>query len=356
MGDAGGPDGGLWPDAGCGEGGLYGYAAAPGYDCASGIGSVDGYNLVSAWLGAVRTSTVVVPLPAETSEGAPVTLTATVTVDGASAKPLTGDVTFTFESFNATGGLDLSWELGTVVVTDGTASGGSAELTTTVPPGLVRPGHQQVEVVAVYGGDRGHLASTSAPATLSFAPLSFAIVPPELALAPNGTETFTTSGGVPPVRWFVQVDTTVDYTGGYPQGSSIGESDGGFVAGPKAGYVEISALDRYGAEALAQITVGEPKALAPWVHPDAGVDSGALPAAPRDAGHDAPAHATPPVRDATADRPLPDDLPDTVAGSGCTCDVGKGQGPRGQASLGALAGLVFGVVGILARRRARAVR
>ena len=102
--------------------------------------------------------------------------------------------------------------------------------------------------------------------------------------------------------------------------------------------------------------MGEPKALAPWVHPDAGVDSGALPAAPRDAGHDAPAHATPPVRDATANRPLPDNLPDTVAGSGCTCDVGKGQGPRGQASLGALAGLVFGVVGILARRRARAVR
>src|SRR6202041_1107746 len=36
------------PAGGCGAG-EFGYAAAPGYDLATGIGSIDAYNLVEAW-------------------------------------------------------------------------------------------------------------------------------------------------------------------------------------------------------------------------------------------------------------------------------------------------------------------
>ncbi len=108
--DAGGPTGGDWPDAGCGAAGLYGYAAIPGYDCASGNGSVDAYNLVSAWLGATPTETVLVPSPTITSEGDTVTLTATVDVKGTNPNPVGGAVTFMFQSYGADCANDLSWE------------------------------------------------------------------------------------------------------------------------------------------------------------------------------------------------------------------------------------------------------
>ena len=107
--DAGEPEGGVWPDAGCGSDGLYGYAAGPGYDCASGLGSIDAYNLVSAWLGAVKTDVVLVPSPTATSEGDMVTLTANVTVPGGSSSALGGSVTFAFQSYGDGCGDDLSW-------------------------------------------------------------------------------------------------------------------------------------------------------------------------------------------------------------------------------------------------------
>jgi hypothetical protein len=356
AGDAGGPDGGIWPDAGCGEGGLYGYVAAPSYDCASGIGSIDGFNLVSAWLGAVKTETVIVPTPDQTSEGAEVTLTATVNVEGANANALTGDVTFAFESYTASGATDLAWELGTVVIADGTVSSGQVVLSTTVPPGIVKPGNQSVDVVAFYGGDANHLPSTSAKVSLHFAPLSFAIVPAVVTLQPNAPESFATTGGVPPVRWFITADTTATFTGNSYESSSIGEGDGGFVAGPTAGYVEIQALDSFGAEAVAEVTVGAPSAPPPWA--DAGVDSGV-----RDAGiHDTGAHEAGHVaRDASiADAGHPhdalsdhgtdaEDVPE-AGGAGCTCELAKGRSGSGDSSRLAFVGVACGLI-LVARRR-----
>jgi len=353
--DAGGPDGGVWPDVGCGTGGLYGYAATTGYDCASGLGSIDAFNLVEAWLGAVKTSTVIVPTPAATTAGADVTLSATVSVDGSSAHVVTGNVTFAFESHTAKGATDLSWELGTAPIVNGTTTGGGAVLVTKIPPGLVNPGHQQVDVVAVYSGDTDHLPSTSARASVSFAPLSFVIDPATLAIAPNGTHDFVATGGVAPVRWFVTVDTTASYTRTSSAGSSIAEKSGAFVAGPVAGYVEIAAVDADGAESIAEITVGSPGTAAPWGM-DAGVDSGV-----RDAGRDGAGNdAGPSVRDSGHPR---DALADHSAdvgilsvepgGGGCTCTVVSGGKPEDRSPLGWLVGLLVGVAATSRRRRGR---
>ena len=135
AGDAGGPGDAGWPVTGCGPTGLYGYPATTGYDCASGLGSIDGYNLVSALIGVSKTTTTLAVSPTETTEGTPVTLTATVDTVGASAAAISGSVTFTFESFTTTGATDLSWELGTVAVSTTTGSTAQATLKTAIPPG-----------------------------------------------------------------------------------------------------------------------------------------------------------------------------------------------------------------------------
>jgi hypothetical protein len=358
AGDAGGADGGIWPDAGCGEGGLYGYNAITGFDCASGLGSVDGYNLVSAWLGAAKTDTTLVPMPTETMEGGDVTLTATINVDGANANALGGSVTFAFQTFTLSGTPDLSWELGTTTITAGTTTGGQAVLVTKIPPGVVNPGHQVVDVYALYSGDEHHLASRSADVQVTFEPFSFAIVPATVDLQVNGTESFTTTGGVPPVRWYVDVDTTFGFTANGPSGASIGEADGGFVAGPQAGYVEISALDSDGAEAFAKITVGNPTVPPPWA--DAGTDAGQVDAGHdsgvHDAGHDATKDAGKPlIKDAahpidvahvTADAGEPEEK---GGGGGCSCEVAES---RRESSLSGILGIAFGLA-FVSRRRAR---
>jgi len=350
VGDAGGPDGNVWPDAGCSASGLYGYAAVPSYDCASGIGSIDGLNLARAWLGAVKTDTVIVPSPSATTEGEEIYLTATVTVAGANVNQLTGDVTFAFESTTASCGTDLSWELGTLAISDGTATSGEVVLRTAVPPGLVKPGNQSVEVYAFYGGDANHLPSTSAKARVTFGPLDLAIVPATLTLPVKGTESFTTTGGVPPVRWFITADTTAEFTPDmmyFP--ATIDESTGSFVAGPLAGYVGIEVVDSVGAEALAYVKAGDPTA-------DAGVDlcvpdAGVI----RDAGHDAAKHEDAHVADAgdaAADAAPDADIIPEVSDGGCRCELATG---RTSSPPFAALGVVFGF-GLLSRRRRRAAR
>ena len=111
--DGGGaPEGGVWFDAGCGANGLQGFPATTGYDCASGLGSIDAYNLVNAVIGISKTTTGLTINPVVTSEGVPVNLTATIDTVGTNAHTMDGSVTFTFESFTTTGAVDLSWEAG----------------------------------------------------------------------------------------------------------------------------------------------------------------------------------------------------------------------------------------------------
>jgi hypothetical protein len=355
--DAGEPEGGEWPEAGCGPDGLYGYAAGPGYDCASGIGSIDAYNFVSAWLGAVPTSVVLVPSPTMTSEGDTVTLTATVGVVGTNANAVGGEVTFAFQSYDDNCGDDLSWELGSGTVSNGTTTGGTATLQAIIPPGLVIPGRQAVDLVALYGGDTNHLPSRSALVRMPFDPVSFAITPSTLSTQPNASSTFSTTGGItPPVRWFISTDTTAGFsmTTGFTA-SSIDESTGAFTAGGNPGYVVIQALDKYGAEAVSQITVGSPTGGPPW-EGDAGVthcvpEAGAPEAGAPDAGADATTFqdsGAPQVDSGAAEEDTGTSGGSGHSNGGCSCKLAACAPPSSTLPFAVFAGLV---VGLAVRRR-----
>ena len=247
-------------DTGCGSGGLYGYAAAAGYDCATGLGSLDVDNLVTGWAALAPTSTKLAATPSMTTEGTKVNLSATIDVTGSSTKALAGLVTFAFESYSPDGTLDLSWVLGATAISGGSKTGGTAVLTTTVPPGFINASAQYVDVVAMYGGDAHHLASTSAKTRITFSTINFAIVPPTASVAVKGTLQFSAMGGIAPVKWYTGADSTCDSMGNC---STLNEATGAFTAGPQAGYVVVFALDKDSAEALADVTVGNPTTAPP---------------------------------------------------------------------------------------------
>ena len=231
-----------------------------------------------------------------------------------------------------------------------TPSSGTATLKTTIPPGLVRPGHQWVDVVAVYGGDASHLASTSAKVGVGFGPLSFAIDPVATTMPVNGTKSFSATGGSTPVSWFVAVDTTQSQNGG----AFVDPTSGSLMTGPTPGYVVVEAIDRYGAEALAQVTVGSATGTPPW-EMDAGpfIDGGVPPALPgsSDAGHDASV-----IADSAAPSHEASDEDASVASggeahSGGGCSVGRTP-PASPLDSGLLACVPF-AVGLFVRRRRR---
>jgi MYXO-CTERM domain-containing protein len=240
---------------GCPASGEFGYAAAMGYDCATGLGSLDVYNAVAAVAGQAATTTTLAINPTSTTEGTPVAFTATVAVPTPNANALGGVVTFAFESYDEDAGPDLSWTLGTGTITGGTTAGGTATFTGAVPPGLVKPGMQFVHVYAAFGGDATHLPSVSPSVTLSFGALSFAIVPAAPTTMVLGKISFSTTGGATPVKWFINTDNTCNTA--TPQVcSTIDEHTGAFVAGPVAGVTQIQAIDANGEEQLANVTVG----------------------------------------------------------------------------------------------------
>ena len=76
--------------------GQFGYTAGPGYDLVTGLGTVDAYNLVTAWGGIPVTATAMILTPSAgtISTGGSAVLTATVTVGSGTRTP-TGLVQFT---------------------------------------------------------------------------------------------------------------------------------------------------------------------------------------------------------------------------------------------------------------------
>ncbi len=338
-------------DPGCPSSGRYGYTAATGYDCTTGLGSIDAYNLVGAWASLAPTATTVAAAPASTVEGGSVVLTATVAVPTPNASALGGAVTFSFESYTADGGLDLSWTLGTGAVTGGAVAGGTATLQGAIPPGLVNPAAQYVDVVAMYGGDGAHLASTSGKTRITFGTVAFAVSPATATTTPGGHLTFITTGGVPPVRWYTGADATCDQNYNC---STLDAATGAFVGGPVPGQVSIFAVDSQGAEAQATALVAS------------GVDAGAVDAGGgvRDAG--APDASTAGDAsggpeggvDAAAAQAGTDGAPEagpvdggdakTVTASGCGCSTAGSDASR----LAPLSGLGLGLAA-LARRRER---
>jgi uncharacterized protein (TIGR03437 family) len=117
--------------------GFLGYSAGPGYDLATGLGSLDAWQLAKQWNTGVTSTTSLVATPAAAALTEIVTLTATVTAGGTS-RP-TGTVVF-LSSYNI---------LGTVSLTPG--PGSSAIATLGVP--MVRIAEGIGTVSALYNGD-----------------------------------------------------------------------------------------------------------------------------------------------------------------------------------------------------------
>ena len=251
-------------DPGCPAGGLYGYAAATGYDCATGIGSADVYNLVNAWATLAPTAVTIAPTPTSATEGTSINMQASVTATGTNTNPLNGTVRFAFQSYLANGQPDLTWTLGATAISGGTATAGSASLSASVPPGLVNPAAQYVDVVAEYGGDANHLSSTSPKVRIQYGALPFCISPGSGSVAAGGTMTFTASGGVGATKWVLYNDGTGDPKTG-ANGSKLDPATGAFTAGTaQPGYVLIAAFDGSGAETFGTVNVGSPTGSPPW--------------------------------------------------------------------------------------------
>jgi subtilase family serine protease len=250
-----------------------GYKAGPGYDLASGLGTIDAAKLVAAFVGLTPTTTALTA-PSTTTASAPVTLSATVTSTSASVtQSVGGTVTFSFHtlagdagtpySFDAGGGDDESWPLGTVPVTAATGSPehATATLQTTIPPGLYGTAY----LTAEYSGDTHYLASVSSPATtISVTGSTLQVSPSTITLPPFGQATFTALGGAPGVTWGIEgtdgscliVQQAMNHPQVYcSQLESLNPISAAYEAGGQAGSVTIVATDTLGEEAIAHITV-----------------------------------------------------------------------------------------------------
>ena len=136
--------------ANCAQG-QFGYAAGPGYDLVTGLGSVDAYNLITAWAGipVSSTSMTLTASPATILASGSTVLTATVTSAG--GRPPTGTVSFTL-GYNSLGSAALS------------GSGGIATASITVFGSQLLAASNTVQA---YFGGSPTLSPSSAAATLS---------------------------------------------------------------------------------------------------------------------------------------------------------------------------------------------
>ncbi|MES1256832.1 MAG: peptidase S8, partial [Acidobacteriota bacterium] len=125
--------------------GVLGYAAGPGYDLATGLGSVDAWQLAKQWNTGVTSTTSLTATPASAALGDTVTLTATVTSNGTS-RP-TGTVVF-LSCYNVLGTVNLTPGPGTTA----TATLGVAMVRIAEGPGTVSALYNGDGVVASSGG------------------------------------------------------------------------------------------------------------------------------------------------------------------------------------------------------------
>lgn len=146
------------PDCAMSTSGVYAttvYSAAPGYDLASGLGSVDANVLVNNWNSVtfLPTSTTLLLSATSITHGTPVTVTTSVAPESGSGTP-TGDVAILTDS-----PLPANQEQGFI-----TLSGGAGSQTLNYFPGGT------YQVTGQYGGDGVYGVSTSPPVTLSVSP------------------------------------------------------------------------------------------------------------------------------------------------------------------------------------------
>jgi uncharacterized protein (TIGR03437 family) len=142
--------------------GSFGFSAGPGYDQATGLGSVDAARFIAEWGAGTSSTTSITATPSAIATTDTVQMTATVT--GAGAVP-TGTVTFVANDVT----------LGTATLTAG-AKFATASLSA---PALTIAGGN-LTVGALYSGDSHYLASSgTAPVTLKL-PASGSLVIPSL--------------------------------------------------------------------------------------------------------------------------------------------------------------------------------
>jgi hypothetical protein len=130
------------------------WTATTGYDLATGLGTVDAFNLVNAWAGAAMaqtTTTLSSFSPTTLVHGSPVTVTATVAPAGGTGTP-TGSVALIASPAEQNVGV------ATLALTNGSATG-----TTRLLPGGT------YNVIAHYAGDGNFAASDSAPVQVTVA-------------------------------------------------------------------------------------------------------------------------------------------------------------------------------------------
>ncbi len=160
-------------------GGLAGYLVTAGYDEATGLGSINGANLLSNWAnqGLPSTTTTVTSSQNPQTQGVSVTFTATVTTLGSNTP--TGTVTF----------YDGNTQIGT-----GTLSGSGNTATTTLATSTLAVGSNSI--TAGYSGDSNNHASTSTA----------------LNQIINGTFSFTSDGSMHTVLAGQTTSTSTPYT------------------------------------------------------------------------------------------------------------------------------------------------
>ncbi|HWG20292.1 MAG TPA: Ig-like domain repeat protein [Terracidiphilus sp.] len=151
-----------WPDCakqGNGHNGTPEYMAGPGYDMATGLGSVDANVLVSQWnaIAFKATQTSLQVSSTKVTHGTPLTLTATVSGTGAGTTP-TGSVAILTSST-----LTANESQTVLPLSAGSGSDGSASGSIDFLPG------GQYELTAKYGGDNVYAGSTSSPVAVTIA-------------------------------------------------------------------------------------------------------------------------------------------------------------------------------------------
>lgn len=121
--------------------GRVGYKALPGYDLATGLGSIDAYNLVTQWNAGTASTVTVTADPSKAALSDTVHLTATVRANAAGAAP-TGTVSFLVQNV-------VDDVVGTASLTP---AGAASTATLAVPAALILGGTGKV--TALYSGDK----------------------------------------------------------------------------------------------------------------------------------------------------------------------------------------------------------
>jgi len=237
--------------------GRLGYTAGAGYDLATGLGSVDAYNLIAAWGGVpvASTTTTLTASPATISAGGSTVLTATVKAASGTRSP-TGPVAFTLGD-HSLGSATLS------------GSGGSATASIEVFGGQLLAASNTVQ--AYYGGSP-LFSSSSAAATLSLGtPTATSNV--VLSVTPNPVYQQAPSANGATFSFTIQlnetagVDTTVTgiAIGGVSYAASIVKFFGS-AALPAHGSLSASlqAVDIPVPSSMAMVLTGQDASGAPW--------------------------------------------------------------------------------------------